>query len=114
MVPTAVETAAILSRKKVDAAVINARFIHPIDGDMIEEICASCKRVVTIEEGVLEGGFGSAVLEFIERENIKGVRVKRFGLPDRFIEHGKREELFKKYNLTPDTICDVIMREVMV
>jgi 1-deoxy-D-xylulose-5-phosphate synthase len=113
MVPTAVEVAALLTKKRVDAAVINARFIRPIDGQMIEEVCASCKRIVTIEEGVLDGGFGSAVLEFIETENIKGVRVKRFGLPDRFIEHGKREELFKKYNLTPDAICDVIMREVM-
>ncbi|MDO8535885.1 MAG: 1-deoxy-D-xylulose-5-phosphate synthase [Candidatus Omnitrophota bacterium] len=114
MVTTAVEVSAILFKKKIDASVVNARFVHPIDGEMIEKICASCKRIVTIEEGVLEGGFGSAVLEFIERENIKGVRVKRFGLPDRFIEHGKREELFKKYNLTPDAICDVIMREVMV
>ena len=113
MVSTAVEVAAILLKKRIDAAVINARFIRPIDGQMIEEICASCKRVVTIEEGVLEGGFGSAVLEFIERENIKGVRVKRFGLPDRFIEHGRRDELFKKYNLTPEAICDVIMKEVM-
>ena len=113
MVSTAVEVSAILLRKKVDAAVVNARFVHPIDGEMIEGICAFCKRIVTIEEGVLEGGFGSAVLEFIEREDIKSVRVKRFGLPDRFIEHGKRDELFKKYNLTPDAICDVIMREVM-
>jgi 1-deoxy-D-xylulose-5-phosphate synthase len=113
MVSTAVEVSAILGGKRIDAAVINARFVHPLDGEMLEKICASCKRVVTIEEGVLEGGFGSAVLEFIESENIKGVRVKRFGLPDRFIEHGRREELFKKYNLTPDAICDVIMREVM-
>ncbi|MCX5666492.1 MAG: 1-deoxy-D-xylulose-5-phosphate synthase [Candidatus Omnitrophica bacterium] len=114
MVSTAVEVSAILLKKRVDATVVNARFVTPIDGQMLEKICASCKRIVTIEEGVLEGGFGSAVLEFIEAENIKGIRVKRFGLPDRFIEHGKRDELFKKYNLTPDAICDVIMREVMV
>lgn len=113
MVSTAVEVSAALLKKKVDTAVINARFVRPIDGDMIEDICASCKRIVTIEEGVLEGGFGSAVLEFIERENIKGIRVKRLGLPDKFIEHGRRDELFKKYNLTPDAICDVIMREVI-
>ncbi len=114
MVSAAVEVSAILLKKKVDAGVINARFIRPLDGQMIEDVSASCKRIVTIEEGALEGGFGSAVLEFIEAENIKNIRVKRFGLPNRFIEHGKREELFKKYNLTPDAICDVIMREVMV
>jgi 1-deoxy-D-xylulose-5-phosphate synthase len=113
MVSTAVEVSAILRKKNIDAAVINARFITPLDGEMMEKICASCKRIVTMEEGVLEGGFGSAVLEFIERENIKGVRVKRFGLPGRFIEHGRHEELFKKYNLTPEAICDVIIREVM-
>jgi deoxyxylulose-5-phosphate synthase len=48
----------------------------------------------------------------MERENIKGVRVRRIGLPDAFIEHGKREELFLKYNLTPQGVCDVIVNEV--
>ena len=113
MVQTAVETSALLMKKGVSAAVINARFVTPLDGSMLEDLCRAHKRIVTIEEGVLEGGFGSAVLEFLERENVKGVRVKRIGLPGRFIEHGKREELFQKYNLTPDAICDVIIREVM-
>ena len=79
----------------------------------MESIFAGVKRVVTIEEGVLVGGFGSAVLEFMERENIKDVKVKRIGLPDIFLEHGKRDEIFLKYNLTPDAICDVIMNEVV-
>lgn len=113
MVTTAIETAALLLKKRIDAAVINARFITPLDGSMMEDICRTTKRLVTIEEGVLEGGFGSAVLEFLEKENIHGMKVRRIGLPDRFIEHGKRSELFKKYNLTPDAICDVIIREVM-
>jgi 1-deoxy-D-xylulose-5-phosphate synthase len=65
-----------------------------------------------LEDGVLDGGFGSAVLEVLERESIKGVKVRRFGLPGIFIEHGKRAELFSKYNLTPDAICDVIEREL--
>jgi 1-deoxy-D-xylulose-5-phosphate synthase len=113
MVYTALETAALLMKKRIDAAVINARFITPLDGEIMENICCSTKKIVTIEEGVLEGGFGSAVLEFLERENISGIKVRRIGLPSRFIEHGKREELFQKYNLTPDAICDVIMREVI-
>jgi 1-deoxy-D-xylulose-5-phosphate synthase len=92
--------------------VVNARFIKPLDMELLEKICHDVKRIVTIEEGVLEGGFGSAVLEFMERENIKGVRVRRIGLPDAFIEHGKREELFLKYNLTPQGVCDVIVNEV--
>ncbi|MDP3791264.1 MAG: 1-deoxy-D-xylulose-5-phosphate synthase [Candidatus Omnitrophota bacterium] len=113
MVYTALEVAALLMKKRIDASVINARFVKPIDGEAIEEVCRGTKRIVTIEEGVLEGGFGSAVLEFMERENINGVKVRRIGLPSKFIEHGARAELFAKYNLTPDAICDVITREVV-
>ena len=113
MVNIALETALLLSRKHVNAMVVNSRFIKPLDEDLLERIFAGVKRVVTVEEGVLEGGFGSAVLEFMERENIKDVKVKRIGLPDIFLEHGKRDEIFLKYNLTPDAICDVIMNEVM-
>lgn len=113
MAGIALDIANILSKKRINSMVVNARFIKPLDKDILERVCKDVKRIVTIEEGVLEGGFGSAFLEFIERENIKGIRVKRFGLPDRFIEHGRREELFVKYNLTPSAICDVIMNEVI-
>ncbi|MFA5146569.1 MAG: 1-deoxy-D-xylulose-5-phosphate synthase [Candidatus Omnitrophota bacterium] len=114
MARMAMDTAkALAAKRKIEATVINARFIKPLDGEMLENISREIKRIVTIEEGVLEGGFGSAVLEFIEREGIKGVKVRRIGLPGRFIEHGKKSELFLKYNLTPDAICDVIINEVM-
>jgi len=113
MVYTALEVAVLLMKRKIDAAVINARFVSPLDGSMMEDICRQTRKIVTMEEGVLEGGFGSAVLEFLERENIHGIKARRIGLPDRFIEHGRREELFQKYNLTPDAICDVIEREVI-
>jgi 1-deoxy-D-xylulose-5-phosphate synthase len=113
MAKIALDTAVLLSKKGVDCAVINARFIKPIDEEMILKLCDDTKAIVTLEDGVLEGGFGSAVLEFIERSALRGVKVKRIGLPDKFIEHGKRAELFLKYNLTPDAICDVIMREMI-
>lgn len=113
MVSTAIETSALLLKKRVDASVINARFITPLDGSLIEDTCRAVKKIVVMEEGVLEGGFGSAVLEFLERENIHGIRLKRIGLPGRFIEHGECQALFQKYNLTPDAICDVIMREMI-
>ncbi len=113
MVFTALEIAVALMKKRIDASVINARIITPLDGETIEEICRCTKNIVTIEEGVLEGGFGSAILEFLERENINGIKLKRIGLPGRFIEHGTRDELFRKYNLTPDAICDVIIKEVI-
>ena len=113
MVNIALEAAFLLSKKRINATVVDARFAKPLDAQMLEDICEHTKKIVTLEEGVLEGGFGSAVLEFMERENIGNVKVKRIGLPDKFIEHGKRDEIFLKYNLTPDAICDVIVREVM-
>jgi len=68
--------------------------------------------IVTLEEGVATGGFGSAILEFFEREKIKDVRVERIGLPDQFITHGRREELLKEYHLTADEIAETIKREM--
>ncbi len=112
MVSNAIKIADLLSEDKIEAYVINARFAKPLDGKMIEDIVSKVKRIVTIEEGVCGGGFGSAILEFIERENIKGIRVKRIGLPNEFIEHGKREELLKKYHLTADEVCETIKMEL--
>ncbi|MDD5427937.1 MAG: 1-deoxy-D-xylulose-5-phosphate synthase [Candidatus Omnitrophica bacterium] len=113
MVETAVETAELLAKKKIQATVVNARSIKPLDEEVLEKLSGDIKKIVTIEEGILEGGFGSSVLEFIEKSSIKGVKVRRIGLPARFIEHGRRQELFSKYNLTPDAICDVIIKEVI-
>ncbi len=113
MAHIALETADLLSKKGIDCGVINARFIKPLDEGLLVELCRDVKKIVTLEEGVLGGGFGSSVLELMERAGIKDVKTKRIGLPDKFIEHGKRGELFLKYNLTPDAICDVIVREVV-
>jgi len=113
MATLALEAASLLTKKRISPMVVNARFIKPIDIGLLEMICRDIKRIVTIEEAVAEGGFGSAVLGFIERENFRNVRIRRICLPDKFIEHGKRSELFLKYNLTPESICDVIIKEVM-
>ena len=109
----ALDVASLLAKKKVDTFVANARFIKPLDEELLEGVFNRFKKVITLEDGVLDGGFGSAVLEFAEREGFNGVKVKRLGLPGRFIEHGRREELFSKYNLTPEAICDVIIKEVV-
>jgi 1-deoxy-D-xylulose-5-phosphate synthase len=107
------EASSLLAAKRIDAGVVDARFVKPLDGEMVADICRTNRKIVTIEDGVLDGGFGSAVLEELERAKAKGVTVKRLGLPDIFIEHGRREELFAKYNLTPQAVCDVIIREVV-
>ena len=113
MVETALKTAELLEKRGVSAGVIDARFVCPLDSKMIEELCRSGEPIVTIEEGVLSGGFGSAVLECIEKSAFPRVRVKRIGLPETFIEHGRRSELFLKYDLTPEAICDVIIKEAI-
>ena len=111
MVSVAVKAADILSSEKIEATVVNARFVKPFDKDMIENIVRQTKKVVTLEEGVAAGGFGSAVLEFLEREKITDVKVERMGLPDHFITHGKRIELLKEYHLTADEIAETVKKE---
>ena len=113
MAETALGLADLLAKKRVNATVVNARFIKPLDETLLVEIFGRIKRFITIEDGVLDGGFGSTILEFIERAHIGSIKIKRFGLPNKFIEHGRREELFSKYNLTPQAICDVIIRELV-
>ena len=112
MVNTALRAAAVLSKKGIEATVVNARFIKPLDGHMLEEVAHHSKRIFTLEEGVTGGGFGSAVLEFFERENLSKTRVSCLGLPDEFIEHGAREELLRKYHLTPDELAATIEAEM--
>ena len=93
MVYPAIEAAEILSREGIECAVINARFVKPIDDELILESASRTGRVLTLEEHVLMGGFGSAVLELIGHAIPKGVRVRTLGVPDQFIEHGPRAQL---------------------
>ena len=112
MVSTAAQAADSLSSQGIEATVVNARFIKPLDKETILNITEHIKKVVTIEEGVLTGGFGSAVLEFLEMEKVKELKIKRIGLPNHFIPHGKREELLKMYHLTPLEIAKTIKQEM--
>ncbi|MGM0445335.1 MAG: 1-deoxy-D-xylulose-5-phosphate synthase [Bacillota bacterium] len=105
MVYPAVKAAENLKTMGIDAEVIDARFIKPLDEKMLKNKFLEYNKVITVEENVLEGGFGSAVLEFIERENIKSITVKRMGLPDEFITHGTMGELRAMYDLNPDGIA---------
>ncbi|NQT30102.1 MAG: 1-deoxy-D-xylulose-5-phosphate synthase [Candidatus Saganbacteria bacterium] len=103
MVYPSIEAAKLLEKDGVAAMVINARFVKPLDKKLILEAVKSANQVVTVEEGGLEGGFGSAVLELLSQEGI-AIAVKRLGLPSKFIEQGKRSELLDIYGLTPQKI----------
>lgn len=89
----ALQAAEALRKDGISAGVINARFIKPLDADLILSAADSCGRIVTIEENVLQGGFGSAVLELLNDSRRQDVAIKRLGIPDRFVEHGSQTRL---------------------
>jgi 1-deoxy-D-xylulose-5-phosphate synthase len=90
----ALEAAAGLEKMGISAAVINPRFIKPLDGDLIADWAGRTGKLITVEDNVRAGGFGSAVLEMLQRRGLTGVRVKSLGLPDRFLEHGSQQQLW--------------------
>jgi 1-deoxy-D-xylulose-5-phosphate synthase len=107
MLPIAREIAATLATEGVPAAVINARFAKPLDSAMVQQFGRSAELLVTLEDHVLAGGFGSAVLEELNRAEIN-TPVVRIGWPDQFIEHGKPEDLRKKYGLTASAAVEQV------
>lgn len=105
---TALRARDLLGEKGIKATVVNCRFVKPLDGDLLAGIAGRIKKIVTIEENVLDGGFGSAVLELLELRGIRDSRVVRMGLPDKFIEHGAANVLRKEYGLSADAIVDTV------
>ena len=93
-----------LQQEGISAAVINARFVKPIDGDLIAAVAREVKCLLTVEESTAMGGFGSAVLELLSEKGIINVPTKCLGLPDWFIEQGPQDLLREKYGLTADGI----------
>ncbi|MBI4379073.1 MAG: 1-deoxy-D-xylulose-5-phosphate synthase [Nitrospinae bacterium] len=103
------EAASILFNNGIDAFVVNMRFVKPIDRKIIIESCQKTGALITVEENVLQGGFGSAVLEVLEEEGMNTIHMKRIGIPDRFIEHGSQSIIREKYQLTPSGIATTIL-----
>jgi 1-deoxy-D-xylulose-5-phosphate synthase len=103
-VKDALEAASRLQEQGVAAAVVNARFVKPLDAELIVSLVAECPRLITVEENALQGGFGSAVLELLEEKGITGVAVKRLGIPDAFVEQGSPDALRHKYGIDAEGI----------
>lgn len=99
MVAPSVAAAELLQEKGIAAGVFNARFVKPLDG-RIADLAETCGHVLVVEENVRYGGFGSAVLELLNDKGLYAVRVKRIGLPDRFIEHGPAAVLRERCGLS--------------
>ena len=105
MVERAVEVSDILKEQSIDCEIINARFAKPLDYNTIEMSIRKTKNVITIEDGILKGGLGSSVMEFINEYKIEDVFVKMYGYDDVFVQHGSVEELEKLYGLDAKSIA---------
>jgi len=108
MVSSAEEVARVLAGQGIEATVVNARFIKPLDEELIIKYATLTGNVFTIEEHVLKNGFGSAILELLSSRGKKEVLVHRFGIPDYFVEHGSRSLLLEKCGLNVEQVVNVI------
>ncbi|QHA92506.1 1-deoxy-D-xylulose-5-phosphate synthase [Bacillus sp. N1-1] len=95
-----------LEKEGISARVINARFIKPLDEKMIADLMQEGIPMLTVEEAILQGGFGSAVLEYVNDSGYQHGGIQRMGIPDAYIEHGSVSELLKEIGLTPDDIAE--------
>jgi 1-deoxy-D-xylulose-5-phosphate synthase len=109
MVYPAMQVAEILSEHGIAATVVNARFAKPLDTDLIAPLAQAIGRVVTLEEGCLTGGFGSAVLEALQDHNLM-VPVTRLGVPDLLVEHATPDQSKAELGLTPAQMVDRILK----
>jgi 1-deoxy-D-xylulose-5-phosphate synthase len=93
----------------LSATVVNSRFVKPLDVDLMIKLITKIPHVITVEENVLTGGFGSAVLEAVNDVQIEPCRIKRIGLPDKFIEHGPQRTLREQYQIGVSAIVDAAL-----
>ncbi|MFH1152644.1 MAG: 1-deoxy-D-xylulose-5-phosphate synthase [Pseudomonadota bacterium] len=114
MVQEAIDASQTLKENGITAAVVNARFVKPLDAALILEMADRTRAIITVEEHVLDGGFGSAVLELLADSGRGHLRIKRIGIKDTFVEHGSQDILRKAYNIDAAAIVDAAMELVKV
>jgi 1-deoxy-D-xylulose-5-phosphate synthase len=99
------EAAEALTLKGFSVGVINARFVKPLDAELIMTAARTSGRIITVEENALQGGFGSAVLEMLYDNDLQDIKIRRLGVPDRYIEHGSQAQLRKDLGIDADGIA---------
>ena len=99
-----------LSSMGISATVVNCRFVKPLDIELIGSLTKRIPQVITVEENVRQGGFGSAVLEALNDAGISGFHLERIGIPDAFIEHGAQDLLRSKYGVDAAAIVETAKR----
>jgi len=109
MVTPALEAAQELASKGIEATVVNARFAKPLDSRLIADVARYTKRLVTVEENALSGGFGSSVVQLLQQSDIRDIQVKSIGIPDQFVEQGTQAILRSKYGLDAKGIAKQVL-----
>ncbi len=100
----------LLQEENISAAVVNCRFLKPLDIDLISQLVKKIPRIITIEENVRQAGFGSAVLESLTDKGIAGFRIERIGIGDTFVEHGPQKLLRSAYGIDAQSIVKAARR----
>jgi 1-deoxy-D-xylulose-5-phosphate synthase len=106
--PTCVKAAECLRKEGYNIGVINARFVKPLDKATLLRAVEELPFVITVEEGTLEGGFGSALLEAANAAELDTRHIVRLGIPDRFVEHAERPELLTELGLNVEGLCRTV------
>ncbi len=112
MVEESYKAAVQLRSRGIEPTIVNARFAKPLDASLLQKLAKDHHTLVTVEEGVLMGGFGSAVLEAVADHQIRFQRVVRLGIPDRFVTFGSRPQLLKEVGLDAASIAERVEEEV--
>jgi 1-deoxy-D-xylulose-5-phosphate synthase len=108
MVMHSLKAADLLQQNGILAEVINARFVKPLDEELLRELATRFTHIVTVEDNSIVGGFGSAVAEFFAQNGLRKVYLRIHGIPDTFIEHGKPNELHEMIGIDPEGIAQVV------
>ena len=103
------EAARELASNGIEATVVNARFAKPLDSELIIDLASHIKRIVTVEENALSGGFGSSVIDLLHQSGVSDIQVKSIGIPDEFIEQGAQALLRSKYGLDAKKIAQQVL-----
>jgi 1-deoxy-D-xylulose-5-phosphate synthase len=109
-VSEALQAYTLLLEQGISATVVNCRFIKPLDIERISELAEAIPRIITVEENVLHGGFGSAVLEALNDSGVNSLHLQRLGIDNTFVEHGSPQLLRSKYGLDTTAIVATAKR----
>lgn len=103
-----IDASAILNDQGITFSHYDMRFVVPLDQEILDEVAAKFDTIITVEDGVTEGGFGSAVTEYFASSG-KNISITRLGIPNRFVEHGTQEELYRECGFDAQGICSTVL-----